>query len=108
MAHFAILDDDNVVTNVVVIDNEVLDGASGLDNEQLGIDFCTELWGPGNYKQTSYNGNFRKNFAGIGNIYDPDRDAFMSSSPGEGWSLNEETCNWVAPPGYAPWTNKGD
>lgn len=95
MAHFAKLDENNVVLEVNVVNNEVLD----LENEEAsGIAFLTE-WSGGysNWKQTSYNGSFRKNYAGIGSQYRPDLDAFISPQPYPSWILNEDTCNWQAP-----------
>lgn len=93
MAHFAELDATNTVTQVIVVhNNELLD--NGVESEAKGIAFCQSLFG-GNWVQTSYNGNIRKNFAGIGYTYDPVRDAFISPKPEEGnWILNEDTCIW--------------
>lgn len=93
MAHFAKLDENNVVLEVNVVNNDVLDPT---DEEKSGIAFLTE-WSGGysNWKQTSYNGTFRKNYAGIGFTYDATRDAFIAPKPTEGeWVLNEETCIW--------------
>ena len=94
MAHFAQLD-NNVVTQVIVVhNNELLD--NGVESEAKGIAFCQSLFG-GNWKQTSYNGNIRKNYAGIGFIYDPIRDAFIPPKPeveGKVFALNEDTCRW--------------
>jgi hypothetical protein len=94
MAHYAFLDDNNIVTEVIV----------GIDETELieGID--TETW-YGNFrgqtcKRTSYNGNIRKNYAGIGFTYDFERDAFIAPKPFNSWVLNEETCRWVAPVDY--------
>ena len=96
MAHFAQLDDNNIVTQVIVVNNnELLDG-SGQESEAKGIAFCQSLFG-GNWKQTSYNANFRKNYAGIGFTYDAGRDAFISPQPFASWILDEETCGWVSP-----------
>ncbi len=95
MAHFAKLDDNNIVIDVNVVNNEVLDP----DNEEnSGIAFLTS-WSGGylNWKQTSYNANFRKNYAGIGYSYDPDRDAFIPPKPYSSWTLNEFTCKWDPP-----------
>lgn len=95
MAHFAQLDDNNVVTQVIVVANEeLLD--NGVESEAKGVAFCQSLFG-GNWKQTSYNGNFRKNFAGIDYTYDSTRDAFIAPQPFPSWSLNEDTCLWEAP-----------
>ena len=93
MAHFAQLDESNIVTQVIVVhNNELLD--NGVESEAKGVAFCQSLLG-GNWVQTSYNGNIRKNFAGIGYTYDQTRDAFIPSKPEEGnWVLNEDTCIW--------------
>jgi hypothetical protein len=97
MAHFAKLDNLNKVTQVVVVNNEVIIDADGVEQEQLGVDFLTTLYGSGNYKQTSYNNTFRKNYAGIGFTYDSTRDAFISSQPYGSWLFNEDTCKYEAP-----------
>ena len=99
MAHFAILDESNIVTRVEVINNAVLLDGDGVEQEQLGIDFLTELYGVGNYKQTSYNKNFRKNYAGVGYTYDAVKDKFIKSKPYASWSLDEND-NWQAPITY--------
>ena len=99
MAHFAELDNDNNVLRVIVVDNnDILDG-NGNESEEVGINFCTQLLG-GIWKQTSYNGTFRKNYAGIGYTYDEVRNAFIPPKPYSKWVLNEETCNWEAPIAY--------
>jgi hypothetical protein len=99
MAHFAELGMDNIVQRVIVVhNNELLDG-DGVEQESLGVAFCQGLFG-GTWVQTSYNGNFRKNFAGYGYQYDETRDAFIPPKPFESWLLNEDTCRWVAPTAY--------
>jgi hypothetical protein len=90
MAHFAELDENNIVTRVLVTDND-------FPNE--GYDWLVETLG-GRWVQTSYNATIRKNFAGIGFSYDETRDAFIPPKPFESWLLNEETCNWEAPKPY--------
>lgn len=96
MAHFAKLDENNVVTEVIAIhNNELLDG-NGQESEAKGATFCQSLFG-GTWKQTSYNGNMRKNYAGIGYTYDAGRDAFIPPKPYNSWVLIEETCRWKAP-----------
>jgi hypothetical protein len=90
MAHFAELDENNIVTRVLVTDND-------FPNE--GYDWLVETFG-GTWVQTSYNATIRKNFAGIGFNYDETRDAFIPPKPFESWLLNEETCNWEAPKPY--------
>ena len=91
MAHFAKLDENNVVLEVNVVNNDVLTK----DEEASGIAFLTE-WSGGytNWKQTSYNGTIRKNYAGIGYTYDEERDAFIPPKPEGNFILNEDTCLW--------------
>ena len=102
MAHFAKLDSNNVVTEVVVVHNDVATSASA------GGDFLNNLYGTNDtWKQTSYNTKkgqhtkggtpFRKNFAGKGYTYDASRDAFIPPKPYNSWTLNETTCLWEAP-----------
>jgi len=97
MAHFAKIGLNNKVTEIQVVVNEVLYDANGVEQEANGIDFLTKLTGWSIWKQTSYNGNFRKNYAGIGYTYDEDRDAFIPPKPFTSWILNEETCCWESP-----------
>lgn len=95
MAHFAQLSDDNVVTNVIVVNNaELMDG--GAESEAKGIAFCEELFG-GRWIQTSYNATFRRRFAGIGFFYDAQRDAFIPPQPFPSWTLDETACDWIPP-----------
>ena len=103
MAHFAKLE-NNIVTQVIVVSNQDILNEQGQDSEQKGIDFCSNLLG-GTWKQTSYNGNIRKNYAGIGYKYDETLDAFIPPQPFNSWLLNEETCQWKAPVDY-PTDNK--
>jgi len=98
MAHFAELDESNIVKQVIVVNNNEL-LADGVESEAKGIQFCQSLFG-GNWVQTSYNGTIRKNFAGIGYLYDPIRDAFIAPKPFESWVLNETNCWWEAPTPY--------
>lgn len=97
MAHFAQLDDNNKVTQVIVINNSELLDEKGQESESRGCAFCESLFPGTRWIQTSYNGNFRKNYAGIGYTYDADRDAFVPPKPFESWTLDEDTCQWVAP-----------
>ena len=76
MSHFAELDENNVVLRVIVVNNTELLDANGVEQEALGQAFCTNLFG-GNWKQTSYNGNIRKKYAGVGFTYDPTLDEFV-------------------------------
>ena len=95
MAHFAELDENNVVKQIIVVhNNELLD--DGIESETKGIEFCKSLFG-GNWIQTSYNGNFRKNYACIGFTYDEQRNAFISPRPENAIGFNEETCQWILP-----------
>jgi len=97
MAHFAQLDDNNIVTQVIVVANDEL-LLDGVESEVKGILFCKSLFGGDTkWKQTSYNGNFRKNYAGIGYTYDAQRDAFIPPKPYASWNLNQTTCLWEPP-----------
>jgi hypothetical protein len=98
MAYFAKLGTGNIVEQVISINNAVITDANGVEQEQLGNDFINKLYNTRDvWKQTSYNNNFRKNFAGIGYQYDQTRDAFIAPKPYQSWILNEDTCLWEAP-----------
>ena len=99
MAHFAELDAQNNVLRVLVVNNEVIT-IDGEEKEQIGIDFLTALCGSSTWKQTSYNHNFRKNYAGIGYTYDETRDAFIQPQVFPSWTLVEATCQWKPPTPY--------
>ena len=99
MAHFAKLDENNNVLAVHVVNNDVIT-IDGVESEQAGIDFLTGLHGHTLWKQTSYNGTIRKNYAGIGYTYDTGRDAFISPKPYGSWVLDETTCQWESPVAY--------
>jgi hypothetical protein len=99
MAHFAELGENNVVLRVIVVDNKDTSDTSGNEVEEIGANFCRNLLG-GTWKQTSYNANFRKNYAGIGFTYDSGRDAFVPPKPFNSWTLNEDTCRWDPPVAY--------
>ena len=99
MAHFAKLDKNNNVLAVHVVNNDVIT-VDGVESEQAGIDFLTDLHGHTLWKQTSYNGTIRKNYAGIGYTYDAGRDAFIAPQPYGSWTLNETTCQWESPVPY--------
>ena len=86
MAHFAKIDNNNLVTQVIVAEQDFINSGA------VGDSF---LW-----VQTSYSGNFRKNFAGRGSTYDKTRDAFISPKPYSSWTLVEDTCQWTAPSAY--------
>jgi hypothetical protein len=96
MAHFAKLGPGNVVEQVIVVDNRDTSDPDGVEKEHIGAAFCERLFG-GTWKQTSYNGNKRKNYAGIGYTFDEQRDAFIPPKPYASWVLNEDTCQWKAP-----------
>ena len=97
MAHFAKIGLNNKVINVVSVHNNELLDANGVEQEVLGCQFLEGITGWAVWKQTSYNANFRKHFAGVGYTYDESRDAFIAPKPFASWILNEETCNWEAP-----------
>jgi hypothetical protein len=99
MAHFAKLNDNNIVEEVIVVHNNELLDELGNESEQKGIDFCINLFG-GRWIQTSYSASLRKNYAGQGFLYDPIRDAFIEPQPYPSWILNENTCQWDAPVPY--------
>jgi hypothetical protein len=96
VAHYCKLDENNVVTQVIVVDNKDCADATGVEKESIGIAFCERLLG-GTWKQTSYNGNIRKNYAGLGYTYNADIDAFVPPQPFASWLLNETTALWDAP-----------
>ena len=94
MAHYAFINEYNIVTEVI----------TGINETELIEGLHPEIW-YGNFrnqtcKRTSYNNNYRKNYAGIGYTYDPERDAFIAPKPFTKWILNEETCQWEAPTPY--------
>ena len=95
MAHFAKLGNNNIVQTVEVVHNDIA------TTEKNGADFLNNLYNTSDvWKQTSYNGNIRKNFASQGYTYDETRDAFISPKPYSSWVLNEDTCRWEAPVAY--------
>ena len=98
MAHFAKLDDNNIVLEINVVDNNILNNLPFPESESVGVEFLTQ-WSGGytNWKQTSYNSNFRKHYAGISYTYDASLDAFISPKPYPSWTLDDVTANWIAP-----------
>ena len=96
MAHYAELDSNGVVLRVIVVANKDTADANGVEKESIGKAFCERLFG-GNWVQTSYNGNFRKRYAGIGYKYYPGLNAFVPPEPYPSWSLNSETADWEPP-----------
>jgi hypothetical protein len=98
MAHFAQLNEDNVVIQVIVVGNNDIKDAQGNESEEVGINFCRSLLGAGtNWKQTSYNSSFRRRYAGIGYVYNADLDAFIPPKPYPSWTLDNDTANWIPP-----------
>lgn len=95
MAHFAKIDENNIVTQVVVVDNKDTSDAEGVEKEHIGAAHLEKILG-GNWKQTSYNGNMRKNYAGIGYTYRADIDAFVPPKPFPSWLLNADA-QWEPP-----------
>ena len=108
MASFAKIGLNNKVIEVLSVHNNELKDSNGVEQENIGIDFLTKLTGWAIWKQTSYNGNIRKNHAGIGYTYDEDRDAFIPQKPYNSWILNEESCQWEAPVIYPTDGNRYD
>lgn len=96
MAHFAEINNQNIIQRVIVVANDVLLDENSVEQESLGVSFCEQLFG-GSWKQTSYNSNLRKNFAVIGFSYDDARNAFLPPRPFVSWTLDEETCQWQPP-----------
>lgn len=96
MAHFAELDKNNTVLRVVVINNNDCLDENGNESEAVGVEFCQKLLG-GTWKQTSYNSNIRKNYAGPGYTYNSNLDAFISPQPFPSWTLDTETARWAPP-----------
>lgn len=98
MANFAKLDDASIVTEVIVVNNEVISDLPFPESEPVGVAFCQSLFGADTiWKQTSYNANFRKNYAGVGYAYDTTRDAFIAPQPDPRCVFIEETCRWDCP-----------
>jgi len=101
MAHFAQLDENNIVLQVIVVNNGVINNEEFPTSEAAGVTFCQSLLGADTvWKQTSYNANFRKNYAGVGYTYDADLDAFVPPQPYPSWTLNTDTAQWVCPVSY--------
>ena len=95
MAHFAEINENNIVTQVIVVhNNELL--VDGEESETKGIDFCESLFGHRNWVQTSYNNNIRYNYAAVGYVWDSENDAFYTPQPYPSWSLDENYI-WQSP-----------
>ena len=106
MAHFAKLDANNVVEQVIVVSNDDIKDNSGTEVESFGVAFCQQLLGADtNWKQTSYNGNMRGNYAGIGYTYMTNvatlgvgsTDIFINQQPHASWAIGVNTANWYPP-----------
>ena len=96
MAHFCKIDENNIVVEVIVLNNNDITDDNGVEQESKGIEFINNSLGlSGTWKQTSFNGNFRSNFAGIGDTYDADNDVFIKFRPvGDNYVLNTSTWCW--------------
>jgi hypothetical protein len=98
MAYFAQLDDASIVLQVLAVNNDTIDNLPFPESEPIGIAFMQSIFGDTTvWKQTSYNRNFRKNYASIGYTYDPVLDAFIPPQPDPACTLNVQTCRWVCP-----------
>lgn len=95
MAHYAKINENNIVEQVIVINNDK-ELINGIEDENAGVAFCISLTGHQNWKKTSYNGNIRKQYAGIGFTYDPVKDVFVSPKPYPSWTLDDNS-DWQAP-----------
>ena len=103
MAHFAKIDENNIVTQVIVVANEDTTDTNGVEVEEIGVAFCKKLLGAEtNWKQTSYNNNFRVRYAGISYTYNEELDAFIPPKPWPSFVLNNTTADWQSPLGAAP------
>jgi hypothetical protein len=100
MAHFVKIDENNKVVETIVVNNSDCGDVEFPESEQIGQVFLASIGLEGNWKQTSYNSSFRKNFAGFGYSYDETRNAFISDKPHNSWILNEETGKWETPIEY--------
>lgn len=96
MAHFAKLDENNVVLSVEVINNDVIT-VDGVESEEAGMAFLSKIYGHTNWKQTSYSNSFRGRFAGVGFIYNNDLNVFYPPKPYPSWKLNTEKLEWEPP-----------
>lgn len=101
MAHFAELDSNNVVIRVIVVSNDDCSDVNGVEKESIGIAHCEKHFG-GRWVQTSYNANFRKNYAGIGHTYNAELDQFVPPKPDNvtNWVYNEQDAKWMYPLPY--------
>jgi hypothetical protein len=99
MAHFAKLDENNIVIDVLVVSNDILLKTDGTESEYKGKVFLNGLFGNATWVQTSYNSNFRKQYAGIGFTYDETNDVFISIKPFNSWTL-DSNFEWQPPTSY--------
>ena len=99
MAHFVKLNENNIVTQVVVVNNDVLLKADNTESELKGKQFLNATFGQAKWVQTSYNGNFRKKYAGIGDTYDETNNVFIAPQPFNSWSL-DSNFDWQPPTPY--------
>lgn len=99
MAHFAKINDDNIVEQVIVVNNSDCGGGDFPESDPIGNTFLNSIGLTGNWKQTSYNNNFRKQYAGLGFTYDSVNDIFINPRPYPSWSLNENF-DWIPPIPY--------
>lgn len=101
MAHFARVNENWIVEEVIVVNNDVIKDDAGIECDWLGEQFCQSLYGAyTKWIQTSYTGRIYKNYAGVGYTFDPHRNAFIPPKPYESWLLNEDTCRWDPPVPY--------
>lgn len=107
MAHFAKLDENNTVVQVIVVHNNELLDENGVEQESIGVAFCQSLFGSDTtWKQTSYNNNFRFRYAGEGYTYNSTLDAFIPPKPYESWVLDNSTADWIEPLTYPTLTQE--
>jgi hypothetical protein len=98
MAHFAQLNENNVVIYVTPMSNTLITDEDGKEQESLGIEFLKNQFGDDTtWVQTSYNNNFRCRYAGIGSIYDESLDAFIPPNPFPSWIFDENSLDWIPP-----------
>tara|TARA_B100000029_G_C17023640_1_gene759531 strand:- start:127 stop:558 length:432 start_codon:yes stop_codon:yes gene_type:complete len=117
MAHFAKLDSNNIVEQVIVVNNDDIKDSTGTETESIGVAFCQKIMGAStNWKQTSYNKNFRGNYAGVGMTYMEgvrtlgvaSTDVFIHQQPFPSWSVGINTANWYSPLGDSPETTNAE
>lgn len=97
MAHFAQLDENNVVLQVIVVNNDDMLDENGVEQEHLGVAVCQRVFGGGTWKQTSYNKNFRNKYAGVGDLYHSELNVFTRPQPYPSWTLDTENLFWIPP-----------